>query len=258
MTDQSVKTSKTIDLAKKLMDVKDFSNHIREYGIESELVNQWLKQKCLNNELGSLPPVLAIQNNGVHINLLLANTKEQLDAFAGLLTPPVVYCKDKLDPAQLIDNLIISQYKKYNLVGTELRKLLKAYIYPSAECPILREISHDDHWVKMSFVDEECFTMPDVHYAAQYLNSSYEDNGGEYYDRKSLNERMEGPSHSSDEMFQEVGKSLQEAIQEVKEPVLGEFIEGGLNEDGLYTVRTMRQFKTREEYLDYMRKVMEI
>ncbi|QAU04296.1 hypothetical protein [Vibrio phage 2 TSL-2019] len=228
---------------------------IERQHFDEKLLRDWLSVKSEMGELDSLPMTLNIEIDGKFYNVIVPMNTPEYACISNLPFYPVAVAKTKLEYHEIADSIILSDYKSHGVVSSAMREFLVMAQNKQNSYPFIYEIVTEDEKLTLSMLTENALHMNPSEWTARYVD--YQDLT--VYNRKTLNERFEnGPSNSSDEMFQEVGNSLQEAIQEVKEPPLAEHMEGGIGEDGLYIVKTTRQFRERQEYLDYMRKVMDL
>lgn len=223
---------------------------------DEQLFRKWLKVQWEKRLLTQLPPSLSFSIQHKFYNVIVPTNDVMYACMDNLPHYPMVVSENQMGVSEILNHLLVSEYRERKVIPVALRRLLMETSNPHSEYPYILEVTVGNEQLTLSFLDESFVNMDSSEWTEKYVDHRILN---ECYDRKSPDERIEGgPTNSSDEMFKEVGDSLQEAIQEVKELPLGEHIEGGMGEDGRYVVKTFRQFHTREEYLDYMRKVMDL
>ncbi|AUR81008.1 hypothetical protein FDJ25_gp138 [Vibrio phage Aphrodite1] len=223
---------------------------------DEQLLRKWLTEKREMSLLTQLPPSLSFSIQRRFYNVIIPTNDVMYTCIDNLDHYPMVVSEDLMGVSEILNHLLMDEYKERKVISVALRRLLMETSNHHNDYPYILEVTVGNEQLTLSFLNESFVDMDPLEWTEKYVDHRIL-NGS--YDRKSLDERHEdGPTNSSDEMFKEVGNSLQEAIQEVKETPLAEHIEGGMGDDGRYVVKTFRQFHNREEYLDYMRKVMDL
>lgn len=228
---------------------------IERQHFDEKLLRDWLSAKLDAGVLDSLPMRLNIEVDNKYYNVIIPMDASEYACISKLPFYPVTVAKTGLEYHEIANSIILSDYKSRGVVSGPMREFLVMTQNRQNSYPFIHEIVTENEKLTLSMLTEDAIHMDPSEWTEGYVD--YQDLT--VHNRKTLNERFEdGPSKSSDDMFQEVGNSLQEAIQEVKEPPLAEHMEGGIGSDGLYIVKTTRQFRERQEYLDYMRKIMDL
>lgn len=224
-------------------------------------LDSYLEVAHKGKALDKLPDFLKASDGVNAVYLIIPQTEEEYLTWleSPSLQGVIASYYQEQNRHNLLSYVVVADYNRRGKLTMEMMNVANVFLcdkdipYPKITAAIYNGMRLD-----ISFIDSSYIEMGEEEFNLNYVNfkGKEETEPTEPYNRETLDERFE-PS-STDQLFEEVGQGLKEAIETVKVPPLAETLAMGTSENGKYLIQFTREFETREEALEAMRTIMEI
>ncbi|AGB07263.1 hypothetical protein [Vibrio phage VP4B] len=252
---KSLKVEPTVQ-DKVLKELQSYATKIKTIRLNAEQeMAEWLNG-LTPKEFSYLPESVGWEVLGGRRTILLPTTKAQLEWVNDFgLIAVKSKTQQELDLEELLKLHVLESYVIHGSMQTKTRMAIVAW--SKGDYPYIFEAVRGKERMTVSIISPEVLDLDAEEFNKLYVNFAPVES--EPYDRKELDERYEeGPTNSTDEMFEEVSNAVQEAAREQIEPVMGERCQLATMDNGRYGVELFREFPDREAAVAFMKAQLEL